>query len=430
MRRLFWKFFLIIWTTITASILFLFLISDLFDMRPFNNELRLQEERFALDTAARILGTSGPDAVQPFIDAAANHKDKVTITLARRNDLAACTEAAGSMNERVATWQEDCFVLTVPPHVPGLVSERFPKLVPWLSALLAAAGAAYLLALYLVQPVAQLRHGLGALARGDFGVRIGRRPHWARQDEITALGQDFDVSAARLQELQNGQRELFHHVSHELRSPLSRLQAAIGLLKQNPARQDVMLARMEKEAEKLDLLVGEILTLARLSSPDSGDLTVQVIDVLDLVREIADDVAFEGRARNISVNLQGASSFVTAANGELVSRAIENIMRNALVHTPEGTRIFVQADVSEEGLSLTIEDDGEGVSEADLALLFRPFQRGQNAASGQGHGLGLAIAKHAIERHGGRMSAHISTRGGLGLTLHLPLSFNVGQKTR
>ncbi|WP_337692723.1 histidine kinase dimerization/phospho-acceptor domain-containing protein [Agrobacterium vitis] len=188
-----------------------------------------------------------------------------------------------------------CYRATVIAQEPGVVAETWPKLVPLASALIASAISAIWLARYLIRPVAHLRHGLSALAYGRFNVRIGDKMD-GRKDEVTALAHDFDASAARLQELQEVQQRPFHDVSHELRLPLSRLQAAIGVLRQNPSKLEIMMDRMGGEIERIDGMVGEILTLARLTA-GSGSNVVQTLDLMDLLNGIIEDAALEGQAR-------------------------------------------------------------------------------------------------------------------------------------
>ncbi|TIX94292.1 MAG: HAMP domain-containing protein, partial [Mesorhizobium sp.] len=308
-------------------------------------------------------------------------------------------------------------VISTTPE-PGVVAGTWPKLVPWISALVASAVSAFWLARYLIRPVAYLRHGLSALAHGRFDVRIGDRID-GRKDEVTALAHDFDASAARLQELQEVQQRLFHDVSHELRSPLSRLQAAIGVLRQNPAKLEAMMDRMDREVERLDGLVGEILTLARLTTR-SGDTATQTLDVMDLLNEIVDDAAFEAQARGIVVTHDGAVAFVAEVNGELIYRAFENVIRNALKYSPDNSQVSVRSEIIDEALRVTITDEGPGVPAPEADRIFQPFARGNEAAAQDGFGLGLAITKQAVEQHGGRVAASPAATGGLAVTLEIP----------
>ena len=170
---------------------------------------------------------------------------------------------------------------------------------------------------------------------------------------------------------------------------------------------------MEKEVERLDKLVGEILTLARLSDRDTPRFERQTLDVIDLVREIIEDAGFEGQARGIKVKYEGVDSFVAAVNGELIYRALENVIRNAITHTVAGTAVLVTAEVREGNLLLSIEDDGDGVPEQELEAMFQPFSQTSAASTRSGFGLGLAITRRAAEWHGGGATAKNRKSGGL-----------------
>lgn len=189
-----------------------------------------------------------------------------------------------------------CFRLSSQLRHYNFIEDALPDALPWIATVIASTLSALWITRYLVGPVAKLRNGLSALAKGDFHTRIGGN-FGKGQDEITALAMDFDVTAARLQELQEAQQRLFHDVSHELRSPLSRLQAVLGVLDKNPGRIDMIASRMGREVMRLDALVDEILTLARISSPEHAPPERQTIDLIDLITRIVDDACFEGQDR-------------------------------------------------------------------------------------------------------------------------------------
>ncbi|WP_428031674.1 HAMP domain-containing sensor histidine kinase [Ancylobacter sp.] len=422
MRRLFWKFFSIIWLTLAASILGLFLISRLLDALPFSQDLLRQQHVIALDVTARLLEQEGMAAAKAYARAAAAVAQPVELSISESRTPADCAQGNGTQGNgthmRNVLVGETCHRVTLMAQDPGVFEGTWPKLLPWASALIASAVAAFALARYLIRPVAHLRHGLSALAHGQFDVRIGDKMA-GRKDEVAALAHDFDVSAARLQALQEVQQRLFHDVSHELRSPLSRLQAAIGVLRQNPARLETLLGRMDREIERIDGLVGEILTLARLSGR-ADNAVVQTLDVIDLVNEIVDDASFEGQTRGISVSHEGAATFVADVDGELIYRAFENVIRNALKHSPDNAHVLIRSRIVDDALRVTVTDEGSGVPATDLERIFQPFLRGSEAAARSGYGLGLAITKRAIETHGGRVTASLAGSGGLEVALEVP----------
>lgn len=420
MQRLFWKFFAVIWLSMAASIAVLFMVAALFQIAPLSHEIERGQQTFALDVAAQILARDGRAAAIAFTTEAASAAAPVSLSISPTEPSGRCT-AASDADTRTVESEGVCYRVILHGEKLGVISATWPKLVPWLSALLAAAVAAYWLARYLIRPVMYLRGGLSALARGRFDMRIGDRMH-GRKDEVAALAYDFDASAERLEQLQKAQQRLFHDVSHELRSPLSRLQAAIGVLQQNPAKLDIMMDRMVREVERIDGLVGEILTLARLTDQSKNGLEVQTLDVIDLLNDIATDAAFEAQARGIRVLQEGAPTFVAQVDGELIYRALENVIRNAVKYTADGSQVSIRSRVSDETLHIVVTDEGPGVAASDLEKIFHPFSRGDDTGPLGGYGLGLAITKQAMERHGGRVVASIAETGGLAVALEISRS--------
>ncbi|MFK0161244.1 ATP-binding protein [Rhizobium sp. NPDC090279] len=421
MQKLFWRIFVIVWLTMACSIALLFAISYAFKLFPFPIEVHNQQVSFALDVAARLLATDGPESAEKFVATALQAPQPIKLNLAAIGDAQVCSVGAEGAYERYVVNRGRCFLINGEAMRVAFLSRNLPRLVPWLSAMLAAAAAAYWLARYLTRPVAQLRNGLRALAQGRFDIRIGNEED-RKRDEIAALADDFNMTAARLQEFQEVQRRLFHDVSHELRSPLSRLQAALGVLHQNPTRLEAMIERLEREIAKMDDLVGEILTMARLTATGKEPLERQTLDLIDLVREIVDDSLFEASPNNISVFYSGVESFVTSVNGELIYRAIENVVRNAVKYSPSNSHVRVWSERTGQSFCLNVKDEGPGIPEVALDAMFQPFKRGNNlSATAMGFGLGLSITKRAFERHGGQVEAQPAEGGGLLVRMTLPV---------
>ncbi|TPN20831.1 HAMP domain-containing histidine kinase [Mesorhizobium sp. B2-3-3] len=420
MRRLFWKFFTIIWLTMAASIAVLFAASALFHLLPMSREIERGQQLFALDMASRLLAHNGKGAVMAFGLEAAKADPPINLTISEVPSPGDCPVET-TENVRSVESGGTCYRLVLHSQGPGVLLATWTRIAPWLTGLLAAAVAAYWLARYLIRPVGHLRSGLAALASGRFDIRIGDRMD-GRKDEVAALAHDFDASAARLEELQRSQQRLFHDVSHELRSPLSRLQAAIGVLQQNPAKLDVMMERMIREVERIDGLVGEILALARLTDRSQEGLELQTLDVIDLLNDIVSDAAFEAQARGIRVIHEGAETFVAEVNGELIYRALENVIRNAVKYTSDCSQVSVRSKVEDNTLHILVTDQGPGVAASDLDRIFQPFSRGEDAVARSGYGLGLAITKQAVMRHGGRVAASIAETGGLTVALAISRS--------
>jgi two-component system OmpR family sensor kinase len=279
---------------------------------------------------------------------------------------------------------------------------------------------ALLLAWYVAKPIRSLRGAFEAVAAGDLNRRIAVQIG-ARNDELADLGRDFNRMASRLQVSMDGQRRLLHDVSHELRSPLARLQAAVGIMRQKPEQPADMITRIEDETARIDRLVGELLTLSRL---EAGELVgvEEEVDMHDLVAEVVRDANFEAQAQGRQVIWDERGSATLLGRPELLHSAIENVIRNSLKHAPESRSIWIEttSDSVRRRYTLQVLDEGRGIPAGELPNLFAPFARGVNAASADGYGLGLAIARRCVEAHGGTIRADNRPAGGLCVEIVLP----------
>ncbi len=416
MPRLFWKFFATIWLTLATTVVVIILMVYLFQIPPPAREQEHQERTVILNLTANVLTRDGEDAAARFVRIS---EDTVPLGLAlsKTTGSGACADE-NTVETRSILKDGICYRISVSGQA-SVVLDYLALLMPWIAIFVSSTISAAALARYLIRPVVHLRDGLSALAHGRFDVRIGDKMA-GRTDEVTALAHDFDSSAARLQELQDSQQRLFHDVSHELRSPLSRLQAVVGVLRQSPAKLGAMLDRMDREVERLDALVGEVLTLARLTARYGLPLNTQTVDVIELLNEILGDAAFEAQARDVSITTNVDGVFLADVEGELIYRALENVVRNAVKYTAERSRIIVLCETSADLLKIGVTDQGPGVMRDELERIFQPFSRGNDAGPRGGYGLGLAIARQAVERHGGRVYASLPDAGGLAITLELP----------
>jgi len=298
---------------------------------------------------------------------------------------------------------------------PGGPIPVFPVLAGLIASLLCAAGLAW----YFAKPIRHLRRAFAKATEGDLDTRVGSAMG-GRRDELADLGYDFDHMTERLQALMAGQKRLLHDVSHELRSPLARLQAAIGLARQQPARVADTLDRIEREGERMNGLIGELLTLSRLEAGVPGP--VEKVDLGEMLADIVEDGRFEGEPRQVGIDFAVSGSLFVQANPELLHRAIENIVRNALRFSPSGSSVQIEAKPEAGGkIHLQIADHGEGVPEAELEAIFTPFYRGQNVATGDGYGLGLAIARQVISTVNGKIAAKMKSDGSTGLLMDIVL---------
>jgi len=296
----------------------------------------------------------------------------------------------------------------------------FHPLLPLVSAFVASLLFAALLAWYMSKPIRSLRTAFVALAGGNLDARVGATMG-RRRDELADLGHEFDAMAEKLIGLMQSQRRLMHDVSHELRSPLARLQAAIGLARQQPEKMEATLDRVENECVRMDKLVGELLTLSRIES----GVTATSDEVLmgELMAELIENARFEAEAKQRRLDYSGQAEVIVHGQFELLYRALENVVRNAIKHTADGSSVTVQTEVELGGgrLKILVCDQGSGVPEAELPAIFEPFYRGSQAGAQQGYGLGLTIARRVVQAHGGTISAaNRHTGSGLCVEICLP----------
>jgi two-component system sensor histidine kinase CpxA len=284
----------------------------------------------------------------------------------------------------------------------------------------------YLLAWLLTLPIVRLRAATRQLAAGDLAARAGA-PNIRRRDEVAGLMRDFDGMAERLENLVKAQSRLLNDISHELRSPLARLNVALGLARQRAnAESGSMLDRIELEASRLNELIGRILTLARL---EDGEQRVPPTPVLldEVVLSVAEDAEFEAQARHCHVHSEiPAGSWGVRGDASLLHSAIENVVRNAIRYTREGTTVEIRLErtASSGGDAVVrVTDRGSGVPADALEKLFQPFYRLDDARGRQtgGVGLGLAITERAVRFHGGRVAATNRPEGGLMVEIRLPI---------
>jgi two-component system OmpR family sensor kinase len=332
-----------------------------------------------------------------------------------RQELGDAMHARGLRRVHLASGVE--YLLFIPGETRGDgVSHGHPRnrspLVLWLisagmTSLLFSAGLAW----YLTRPVRHLQEASRQLAAGLLDTRVGPRMG-RRRDEIADLGCDFDHMAGQLQSLVTAHQRLLHDVSHELRSPLARLQVAIGLLRRNPEQTGQTLERIERESTRLDALVGELLTLSRLEAGVCQP--ADPVDLTQLLCDIATDAQFESAATDRKIMLHCEDGLTIIGNREALHRAFDNIVRNALQYTLAHSAVEINAvRTAAGGIHISVCDAGAGVAEDKLSSLFEPFRRADSNMARDGYGLGLAIAKCAVEAHSGRIRAINRQHSGL-----------------
>lgn len=446
MGRLFWKIFIGFWL-IQLAIGFAVGVAVY-----LHNKAQLEDvtylaaggprAEFVLNAAAMALRFGGPQALQMLLaDNRFTQRIPVLAVNKRGHDIfgrpvppQAFKNAQSAIDSgqplhglRVVTAPNGhTYILFIPAEMNGRPAHPHPYppqdslFVRLAAAVLASLIFSVLLAWYLTRPVRHLQRAANALASGDLTARVAPSMK-GRRDEIADLGKDFDHMAGRLQNIVDTQQRLLHDVSHELRSPLARMQVAMALARQQPEKLDTALERIEREGDRLDELVGELLTLARLGAGVGmeAEAEVDLAALLETVVEDADFEADEGRR----VILERCDAAVFTGRGELLRRAFENVVRNALRYTPPGDAISVRAQRADGWLEVRVCDRGPGLPEDKLAAVFEPFVRSGDAPTGgrSGYGLGLAITRRAIEAHGGTVLAENREGGGLCVVLALPL---------
>lgn len=297
--------------------------------------------------------------------------------------------------------------------------------VPLLVAFLLSAAICYGLAVYLTRPIRRLREAIRQISEGNLRVRVAPKLG-KRRDEIASLGRDFDRMTVRLDGMITAQRRLIRDVSHELRSPLTRMNVGLELARHRsgPEAKNA-LERIEREAGRLSEMVGQLLTLARLEG-DPESLEKRRVDLEALLDEIVEDVDFEARARDRTVRVTRRTPCVMLGTREILRSAVENVVRNAARYTDVGTEVKVELLCEgEEGESVAvirIHDRGPGVPESALKDLFRPFYRIDEARDRKtgGTGIGLALTERAVELHEGTVVARNAQDGGLVVEIRLP----------
>ena len=397
--------------------------------------------RIATDMAAATLRHGGVEAVRAWLKEVEFRRpvavfvvdDQGRDVLGREVPETALTSAReliesggdGRGARRVTLPSGENYLLFV-TRVPGVRPARPappPPIAPWELIVIGIATSlafSVLLAWYLARPIRSLRWAFDAVAEGRLDTRVSSRMG-RRRDEIADLGRDFDRMASHLQKLVSAQRRLLHDVSHELRSPLARLQAAIGLARQEPAKLEASLERIEREATRVDHMVGEVLALARLETGTTLR-TRERVDLSYLAANIAEDARFEAEAAGRKLSFTAHGDAPVIGDPDLLHRAVENVVRNAVKFTHEGTCVDVAVTTTKGYAVLTVADHGPGITSAELAKVFDPFYRGEAASGTPGFGLGLAIAQRAIATHGGKIRAANVPGGGLQVEIELPLA--------
>lgn len=272
----------------------------------------------------------------------------------------------------------------------------------------------------LARPLKFIRQGFARVAQGDLSVRLFPKLK-RRKDEITDVARDFDHMVGRIDQLSSAREQLLHDISHELRTPLARIRIALGLAQQDATNIPQTLARIERETVRLDSLISEVLTLARIEN--NAFVDEQFFDIGLLLSAIVEDVRYESQQRNVSVLFDYDEGQEATVNGsaELLHRAFENVLRNALKFSSTGQSIHVSLTKEQKKFVIVIRDQGPGVHEDKLDFIFEAFGRLPTSGIKEGYGLGLSITKKAVLAHSGEIRAMNHPDGGLMIRVALPV---------
>lgn len=444
MNRLYWKLFFTFWLTIVLIVVGVAWVNHLLEVR-FGGEAVPERLQFVLrgraeaiaeviqkrgiraldhrrdhrhergivravvvdETGAEVMGRPVPPHLRSELD----FGDPPNRTEGKRSYAVTVDDASGQRFRVIAHAE-------LPP---GLLysADRGGVLLRLMIAMAVSALVCGMLARSLTRPISRLRGAAAELASGNLSARVGGLSGMGAR-EMAQLGNDFDRMAERLERSQAAHKRLLMDVSHELRSPLARIQVATELARKRAGgAADDELDRVVEETGRLNDLIGEVLHLARADQQQTP-LRTETVDLNGMLTDIAERNSVPGKS---AVHVEANTHCRLEADAVLLDRAIDNVVRNAMRYSPEDKPVTVKALVADNEVTIEILDQGPGIPEADLEQVFRPFYRigdARDRDSG-GYGLGLAIAHSAVQRHGGTIAARNRAAGGLAVVIQLPL---------
>ena len=387
-------------------------------------------DEVSVQESAEMLQTRGPDAVAAYMHRLdnvfggthylvdANGKDVVTGA-----DLSRYLPEAGATKFRGVKGQEHVIAHRSGDGKYWFVVSAFyeRKPAPLYKYYLLLVGVTLLMcwlgAVYVVSPIRQIAGGIKKFGEGDLSLRLPEK----RGDEIGSLAKAFNAMAERIEVLFKSEQRFLADVSHELRSPLARLHFSIKLARTAPDR-DAALDRVKRDVDRLTTLVSSLVEIARAEGSASRPMQNEV-HIGQLVEHTVEDCAVEMEARGGRIEFSDASHAIVHGDPELLRRAIENVIRNAIRYSPQGATIDAKVEAHDQTLEISVRDRGPGVPAEYLDRIFDSFFRTDEArdTDSGGVGLGLAIAKRAVQIHGGTIRAE-NVDPGLRVVIQLPTS--------
>jgi two-component system, OmpR family, sensor histidine kinase CpxA len=456
--RLFLTIFLWFWVTAWSMLAIVFLVNDLKGMREITApSMYATIAPILAAEAAKTYESGGPEAFARFSQSnVADHERQLFLLDGFYKDVLSGTLTADGLRVAHAVKNGQLLMLrdnvaaykfvssTGHPYIlmlylrpsprreiaEALIGRNLPYTV---SLVLLVTVLCFALAYHIAVPIHSIQSTARKVAQGDLKARVPTRVS-KRFDELSSLAKDFDSMVGRLDLLIQTQKNLLSSVSHELRSPLARINLSVAILKKRySANPDDMFQRLDRDVARIDLLMGQLLTLSRLeaglSSAERED-----VDLVQLVEETAADSNFEAETSGKSVSLHTTGAFILKnADPHALRSACENVIRNAIRFTQPGTNVEVTLEIDRSTPELlwilSVRDHGPGVPQESLEKIFHPFYRINGDTQGtDGNGLGLAIASEAVRLHGGTISAANLRPTGLEITIRLPIVFNAASR--
>ena len=444
-RRLFWKIFLPFWVAqaLLLGALYLRLHYRISSEHPWWIQPERQEMPVLAQLAAQRYEEQGTAGLRQLLDnLSLQHRSRFWLIDATGRELSGEPISNRVLRGGIAAEKNDGLYhsyeanvlagrgitasgqyLLIGEFTPPPLSERVPGDILWTLKLgtLFSAIICLLIAHYLTKPIERLRDATHELARGNLDIRAGENLG-KRKDEIADLVRDFDTMAGELRTQIQSERNLLSGVSHELRSPIARIRLALALARDADERERVeMLDRIEQDTVALDSMLERILTVARLESgqqkPKFAELSLN-----ELIDDVLDDAKFEAAGTGATIDYHCTTQIKVMADVGWLHSAIENVVRNAIFYSGKDGKISVTLQLINGIAVLTVRDNGPGVPDAALPLLFKAFYRVDNSRGTKtgGMGLGLAIVRNTVAAHGGMVSAQNVTPHGLEVHITLP----------
>jgi two-component system sensor histidine kinase CpxA len=445
-RRLFWKIFLPFWLAqaVLLGALYLRIQHRISSEHPWWIQPERREMPILADYAAKVYEEQGQTGLSQLLDSLSLQKrSKYWLVDANGHELsgqpipervlrdASAAEKSEGLHHSFEANVLAASTATTQGHyvliaelVPPKLSERVPGDILWTLKLgtILSALICFLIAHYLSKPIERLRDATHELARGNLDIRVGDNLG-NRRDEIADLVRDFDTMAGELRTLIQSERNLLSGVSHELRSPIARIRLALTLARDaDDVERSEMLDRIEQDTIQLDSMLEQILTVARLESGQHKP-RFERLSLNDIVDDVLHDANFEAAATDATIAFQGESDIQVNGDAGLLRSAVENLVRNAIFYSGRGGKVEVRLSQEDGAALISVRDNGPGVPENALSLMFKPFYRVDDSrgTTTGGMGLGLAIVRNAVLAHGGNVSAKNVAPHGLEVELRVPI---------